>query len=842
MFVLSIISSFVRREFRTLSLLGLAAIATGALPAQPLPTPAFSREATVHDPSLVRAGAEFYVFGSHLASARSTDLMSWTQLSTSAAAGNVLVPNPAVEFREVLTWAQTNTFWAPDVIRLNDGRYYLYYCACRGDSPLSAMGLAVADSIAGPYSHVAVLLKSGMAGTSEDGTPYNATIHPNVVDPAVFFDQAGKLWMVYGSYSGGIFILEMDPTTGRQKPGQGYGKKLIGKNHSRIEGAYILYSPETEYYYLFLSFGGLNAADGYNIRVARSKTPDGPFLDASGADLTNVGGANGTFFDDAAIAPYGVKLMGSYQFAHVAGEPQTTSRGYRSPGHNSAYYDPATGKYSLVFHTRFVGRGEQHEVRVHQMFLNEQDWFVVAPHRYAGETIQPITARQIPGEFKWIDHGKAISGTVNTSTLITLNADGSVTGGLTGKWRVTGDNFATLALSGVIYRGVFVRQWDDDNQVWVLGFTALSDNGTAWWGSKVAAPNAVVAPTITSQPLGQALAPGGAATLTGASTGTPAPELQWEKNGTALAGASGLTFTIGSTAPGDAGIYRLRAGNFAGATASTPAIVGLASTTKIVGEGEEVLSNQYVARNGNTFDQVLLTAEAVSVRADYSPDPTQNQITRTSYIDPDDDIVQVEMSGPGTLSLVLEESSGPAVPVKYVQAVSYMKGRAGIVITGATENTHLSVFSVGRANAVNSALFPSGMSYDGIADIAFVAITSTDGRFGGLRTANTCYAAAKGLTGVLAPGIAFTGSVFVGEISASGTAEPVLLLGSSIDVRITGGDLFQPNGQPVQVSGLTQLRFTAGQDSHGNDLPAKPNRAVLQQNGQDVTTQLVVNP
>jgi hypothetical protein len=489
-----------------------------------------------------------------------------------------------------------------------------------------------------------------------------------------------------------------------------------------------------------------------------------------------------------------------------------------------------------------MGRGEQHEVRVHQMFLNEQDWFVVAPHRYAGETIQPITARQVAGEFKWIDHGKAISGTVNTSTLITLNADGSISGGLTGTWRVTGDNFATLALSGVIYRGVFARQWDDDNKVWVLGFTALSDNGTAWWGSKVAATNAVVAPAITSQPLGQALAPGGAATLTGASTGLPAPELQWEKNGTALGGASGLTFTIGSAAPGDAGIYRLRAGNFAGVAASTPAIVGLTSTTKIVGAGEEVLSNQYVARNGNTFDQVLLKAEAVSVRADYSPDPTLNQITRTSYIDLDDDIVQVEMSGPGTLSLVLEESSGPAAPASYVQAVSYMKGRAGIVITGATESTHLSVFSVGRANAVNQALFPAGMSYDGIADIAFVAIASADGRFGGLRTANACYAATRGLTGVIAPGVAFTGSVFVGDITASGTAEPALLLGSSGDVRITGGNLLQPNGQPVQVSGIAQLRFTAGQDSHGNALVAKPNRAVLQQNGQDVTAQLVVNP
>ena len=54
-------------------------------------------------------------------------------------------------------------------------------------------------------------------------------------------------------YSGGIFILEMDAKTGKPLPNQGYGKKLTGGNHSRIEAPYMLYSPETDYYYLYLS-------------------------------------------------------------------------------------------------------------------------------------------------------------------------------------------------------------------------------------------------------------------------------------------------------------------------------------------------------------------------------------------------------------------------------------------------------------------------------------------------------------------------------------------------------------------------------------------------------------
>ena len=49
---------------------------------------------------------------------------------------------------------------------------------------------------------------------SEDGKLYQSADDPNVVDPAVFYDQQERLWMIYGSYSGGIFVKELDPVTG----------------------------------------------------------------------------------------------------------------------------------------------------------------------------------------------------------------------------------------------------------------------------------------------------------------------------------------------------------------------------------------------------------------------------------------------------------------------------------------------------------------------------------------------------------------------------------------------------------------------------------------------------
>ncbi|MDR6981669.1 beta-xylosidase [Rheinheimera pacifica] len=276
-----------------------------AVPPVPLPPeqgPTFANVG-VHDPSVIKVADTFYVFGSHLAAAKSTDLMHWQQVADGVNSTNPLFANVLTELEETFAWAQTDTLWATDVIQLADGKFYMYYNACKGDSPRSALGVAVADNIEGPYVNKQILLKSGMWGEiSEDGTIYDAQIHPNVVDPQAFFDKNGKLWLVYGSYSGGLFILEMDPATGLTLPGQGYGKHLMGGNHSRIEGAYVLYSPDSDYYYLFSSFGGLDANGAYNMRVARASAPNGPYLDALGNDMAAVKSDPALpLFDDASI-------------------------------------------------------------------------------------------------------------------------------------------------------------------------------------------------------------------------------------------------------------------------------------------------------------------------------------------------------------------------------------------------------------------------------------------------------------------------------------------------------------------------------------------------------------
>lgn len=473
---------------RTLTALISLALLSACSGGNAASTPEFEN-VSVHDPSVIKVDDTYYVFGSHLASAKSKDLMSWTQISSGVTDDNVLIPNVTEELSETLRWAQSDTLWAPDVIQLADGKFYMYYDACRGDSPLSALGIAVADKVEGPYKNKGIILKSGMAGTGDDGEVYDATEKPNVVDPDVFFDKDGKLWMVYGSYSGGIFILELDPATGFPLADQGYGKKLLGANHARIEGPYMLYSPETDYYYLFLSYGGLDANGGYNIRVARSKNPDGPFEDAEGKAMIDAQGTAGVLFDDPAYAPYGVKLMGNYEFLNTDQEPSVSGAGYVSPGHNSAYYDEKSGQYYLIFHTRFPHLGEQHEVRVHQMFLNEAGWPVVAPHRYSGEKIGKYSGEDVAGEYKYINHGKDISAEIVESQLLKLNTDGTISGAVTGTWSLGDEHNAQLTIDGAEYSGVFLREWNEATASNVMTFTALSAEGISVWGSHVSPQN-----------------------------------------------------------------------------------------------------------------------------------------------------------------------------------------------------------------------------------------------------------------------------------------------------------------------------------------------------------------
>ena len=233
--------------------------------------------------------------------------------------------------------------------------------------------------------------------------------------------------------------------------------------------------------------------------------------------------------------------------------------------------------------------------------------------------------------------------------------------------------------------------------------------------------------------------------------------------------------------------------------------------------------------NGNVFDQILLTGPFIKLKA------KQGQITRVSFMDVNDDIVQVEFSGAGTFTVTLDPPTfRPAsLPPRYNQAVKYVTGKPSIVIEGANFNTFFSIFTVGRINSVNQALFPSGQVYDAQANVTLVEVIDSTG-MGGVQMGNAVFSGSTGKVGIDARGVPIAVRLTVGDIDASGDAVPYLLFGDgsftitgyNTGLRIGGGDLLQSNGVPIVTApnwdGLTS---SFNYKSDGTELPVQDIKA-----------------
>ncbi|NGZ77200.1 LamG-like jellyroll fold domain-containing protein [Saccharibacillus alkalitolerans] len=541
-------SKLIRNSALLLSLVLLTPMSAGcqnearaAEAGVPNTPPTFS-EVSVHDPSIVKDGSTYYVFGSHIAAAKSTDLMNWSSFANGyKTPGNTIYGDLSKNLAGSFAWAGENdsdskggfAVWAPDVFWNKDyvnkdgskGAYMTYYSAS-STYIRSAIGFAVSKNIEGPYEYGGTVMYSGFTeneaydkdskvnkkwtnthideligegklnGENEkwfnaDGS-YNNQQYPNAIDAALSYDTKGRLWMTYGSWSGGIFLLEIDKKTGQPIfPGKDsstkdgrmvdryFGTKIAGGYGKSGEGPYIEYNKSTKYYYLYVTYGWLGADGGYNMRVFRSKNIDGPYTDSLGQSAVLPAGTENT--------EIGNKLIGNFLFEREAGDPGTgIGYGYVSAGHNSVYTDEKSGQMFLVFHTRFPQQGEAHELRIHQMFMNKDGWPVVAPYRYGGEKLAKVKKDDIAGDYAFVNHGKAYSGDILEPQPIKLNANGTVTGALEGKWRKNADNKAKLTLGGQEFDGVFLRQWDPVSQSNVMTFTAVSEKGESAWGTRLA--------------------------------------------------------------------------------------------------------------------------------------------------------------------------------------------------------------------------------------------------------------------------------------------------------------------------------------------------------------------
>ena len=509
--------------------------------------PSALKRVSVHDPSVVwdPSTSSYYIFGSHRAAAKCNNMMSWEAFTapwataTSTNADNIdafttpevtKVKKGGVEYDfnfNALAWSARGSegysvdgnMWAPDVIYNKKMGKWCMYLSINGDGWYSSIIMLTADNITGPYRYQAPVVMSGFrSGDSYKSTDLEIVLGeqaslpsryapsdnygnhwPNAIDPCVFYDEDGKLWMSYGSWSGGIFMLELDEETGLRDYDVTYaesetsdpyfGKKIAGGYYSSGEASYIEYIGG--YYFLFVTYGGLEAASGYQMRVFRSLNPDGPFVDSKGSSAVydayqlNFGPTENDGFR-------GVNIFGAYD---DWGFQTVGDWGERAQGHNSIIA-AQDGRTYLVYHTRFQNRGEGHEVRVHQVYQNEEGWLVAAPFEYTGEGVksagiaaaQKVPTADIPGAYKLLTHQYGLDHAAKEYAApvdVTLNADGTISGDVTGTWTIkTGTSYITIKI-GSEFKGVMVPQTLEPYDTKVPCFTALdSQTGVTIWGYK----------------------------------------------------------------------------------------------------------------------------------------------------------------------------------------------------------------------------------------------------------------------------------------------------------------------------------------------------------------------
>ena len=461
---------------------------------------------SVHDPSIVKADGKYYIFGSHMSTAVSDDLRTWTSLGDGYKVKDQIYYELMAN-EEAFAYAGSKKsliptddrawhVWAPDVIYNEEtGLYYLYFCTT---STWNASNLcyATSEKIDGPYEWKGALIYSGFTLETLDATDvteyvdrdtakdryikksneYNFNKYPNAIDPTVLYDGEGRLWMVYGSWSGGMYLLELDKATGEvihpeededKRVDPYFGKRLLGGNHSSIEAPYILYDEQSGYYYLFVSYGGLAREGGYQIRVFRSETIDGDYVDMNGAYPMDT--------NNPEHYPYGLKLSGNYMLPSL-------EMAYMATGHNSAFIDDDGKKY-IVNHTRFDNKTEEHEPRVHQFIVNEEGWPCMLPYATDGETVSEsgYETADVAGRYYVINQGTAIDAEIAQPFILYLDESGKVYGdGVEGSWEMKeGSCYMKVSYGDTSYSGVFCRM-NDEAGTEVMTFSAVGNNESVW--------------------------------------------------------------------------------------------------------------------------------------------------------------------------------------------------------------------------------------------------------------------------------------------------------------------------------------------------------------------------
>ncbi|THW21720.1 endo-1,5-alpha-L-arabinosidase [Aureobasidium pullulans] len=263
----------------------------------------------LHDPSIVMGpDGHFYSFSTH-------GLVVISRASQPNSLDGYWEPIGSVlEGSSIINNTGNTDPWAPDVHKVGD-TYYCYYAVSQFGSQFSSIGLATSKTLRpGSWVDHGAVLTSNTTAPS----PLNIT---NAIDANLFIDPKTKIpYLTYGSFWSDIwqFQLAKDLLSVVWTPAP-VQLSLDPVSPQAEEGAYL--SRHDSWYYLWYSHGsccGYNVSalpapgQEYSIRVGRSRSATGPFVDRNGVDLRNGGGYIIYGSHDYVYGPGGQAVLTNY--------------------------------------------------------------------------------------------------------------------------------------------------------------------------------------------------------------------------------------------------------------------------------------------------------------------------------------------------------------------------------------------------------------------------------------------------------------------------------------------------------------------------------------------------
>ncbi|MFD0990429.1 arabinan endo-1,5-alpha-L-arabinosidase [Mariniflexile jejuense] len=459
--------------------------------------------ANVHDPTVEKQGEYYYMYQTdasygnahdgqgHFHHRRSKDLINWEYRGFTMAAAPAWVKDSTNSKRAKMVPAlpaitPNYGYWAPCVRKVGS-KYRMYYSIVvfdpAGDDGTwgnrSFIGLAETNDLASnnwtDKGMVVCSEPDGLKPFSFTGSIVweNAYYKYNAIDPSFIETPEGDQYLIYGSWHSGIVAVKLNPTTGKPyqlKTLADYGTKIASRSTTSrwqaSEGPEIIYNPDTQYYYLFLAYDGLDVP--YNTRVCRSRNILGPYLGINGANVTT-----GADCFPMLTHPYSFKNhTGWVGFSHCAvfQNPDTKQWFYSSQARL-----PENVPGIAVSNAIMMGH-------VREIQWTEDGWPVVAPERYAGVPTTQLTEASFVGTWEHIEM-KYQYRTIQNAVTINLTADKKITGGITGSWSYDSTT-KILTINGVKCKVNDAWDWEASPRKVTITYSGLTASGIPFWGKK----------------------------------------------------------------------------------------------------------------------------------------------------------------------------------------------------------------------------------------------------------------------------------------------------------------------------------------------------------------------